>query len=124
MMEVGRLCVKLAGRDSGKKCVIVDVINDTFVMIDGETRRRKCNIRHIEPLNETIKLKKGAAHKDVVAEFKKLGIAIKETKPKQKTEKPAALRVADRKKTEAAESPIAKPKKEVKAEKPKVEKKA
>jgi len=43
----GRICVKTAGRDAGLKCVIVDVLDDKFVLIDGETRRRKCNILHL-----------------------------------------------------------------------------
>ena len=58
MYKVGRLCVKLAGRDAGKKCVIVDVLKDNYVMIDGATRRRKCNIAHLEPLDKCIKIKR------------------------------------------------------------------
>lgn len=97
MMEVGRLCVKIAGRDAKKKCVIVEKIDDFFVIIDGETRRRKCNIKHIEPLDQILDIKSGD-HATVVAEFKKLGIEIKETKPKQKKDKPKQIRAADRKK--------------------------
>ncbi len=98
MMEVGRLCIKIAGRDAGKKCVIVDVLDDLFVMIDGETRRRKCNMKHIEPTSEMIKISKGAAHSDVVAEFKNLGIEIVETKPRQAKPRQKQIRAADRKK--------------------------
>ena len=38
MFQVGRLCIKIAGRDAGKKCVIVSVLDDVFVLIDGEWR--------------------------------------------------------------------------------------
>jgi len=86
MIEVGRLCVKLAGRDANKKCVVVDLLEKNLVLIDGETRRRKCNIKHIEPLKDSIKIKKGAPHATIMAEFKKLGIEIKETKKKEKAE--------------------------------------
>lgn len=103
MIEPGRLCVKIAGRDAGKKCVIVEVLDKTFVMIDGETRRRKCNVKHLEPLKETLPLKKGAAHTAVVTEFKKLGIEIKETKPKKAKEKPKQVRAEQRKKLAKAE---------------------
>ena len=48
-IEIGRICVKTAGRDASKKCVIIDLLDDKYVLIDGETRRRKCNIIHIEP---------------------------------------------------------------------------
>jgi ribosomal protein L14E/L6E/L27E len=85
-------------------------------MIDGETRRRKCNIRHLEPLKETIKVSKNAAHSSVVSEFKKLGIEIKETKPKKPVEKQKPIRAADRKKLAPKEE---KPK----AEKPAPQKK-
>ena len=27
-IEVGRICIKLRGREAGKKCVIVDIIDD------------------------------------------------------------------------------------------------
>ena len=92
-MEIGRMCVKIAGRDAGKKCVIVNAPEDgKFVLIDGETRRRKCNIKHLEPLEEKIKIKKGASHDTIVSEFKKLGIEIKEKKKKEKKERPRKTR--------------------------------
>ena len=92
MIEIGRLCVKLAGRDAGLKCVVVDILDDKFVLIDGETRRRKCNILHLEPLKDVIKIKKKDSHEDVKKEFEKLGLTIRETKPKQKTERPRKKR--------------------------------
>jgi len=98
MMEVGRLCVKIAGRDAGKKCVIVEVIDDKFVMVDGETRRRKCNVKHLEPSKDVLKISKGATHEAVKAEFKKLGIEIKDTKPKPVKPKKKQARSAERKK--------------------------
>lgn len=118
MIEVGRICYKIAGRDAGKKCVIIDVIDDNFVMIDGETRRRKCNVKHIDPQKDNIKIKKGADHKTVVDEFKKLGIEIKETKPKQKKEKPKKIRSEQRKKMRPKQEKTEKKKETEKKEKP------
>jgi len=92
MFEVGRLCIKLAGRDAGKKCVIVDIIDSRFVMIDGETRRRKCNVLHLEPLMETLSIKKGTSEADVNSAFKKIGIEIVKTKPKQAAARPMPVR--------------------------------
>jgi large subunit ribosomal protein L14e len=114
MMEIGRICVKIAGRDAGKKCVIIEKIDESFVMIDGETRRRKCNLKHLEPTSDTITVKSKADHATIVAEFKKLGIEIKATKSKQKKDKPKQTRAADRKKTAAAEVKKAPAKKEAK----------
>jgi large subunit ribosomal protein L14e len=88
MLSVGRVCVKLAGRDAGQKCVIVEVIDDRFVLIDGMTRRRKCNKIHLEPLNQTLEIKQGATHEDVAKAFKNIDLDVLTTKPKQKTEKP------------------------------------
>ena len=92
MFEVGRLCIKIAGRDAGLKCVVVESLDENFVMIDGQTRRRKCNIKHLEPLKEVIKLKSKASHNNVVSEFKKLKIELKETKPKKATVRPKKLK--------------------------------
>ncbi len=83
LFEVGRLCVKLAGRDAGLKCVVVDVIDHVYVLVDGATRRKKVNIRHLEPLDELIEIKAGASHDAVKSALKKAGIEARETTPKQ-----------------------------------------
>jgi large subunit ribosomal protein L14e len=121
MMEVGRVCLKIAGRDAGKKCVIVDVVGDNRVLIDGETRRRNCNIAHLEPTKDTMDVKKGAAHADVLKAFSKIGIDIKVSKPKKAAERPRQIRSAERKKAEEAEKPAKKEVKTVKKETAKTE---
>lgn len=88
MIEVGRLCMKIAGRDAGEKCVVVDIIDNCNVLIDGQTRRRKCNIKHLEPIEKVLKIKKGISHADIVKEFKKLGLEARETEPKKAGPKP------------------------------------
>lgn len=88
MNEIGRLCIKLAGRDAGKTCVIVDQLENNYVLVAGETRRRKCNIAHLEPMNKTISIKKGASQADIKKEFEKLGLKVFESKPKKATERP------------------------------------
>ncbi|WP_334097817.1 KOW motif-containing protein, partial [Methanobacterium formicicum] len=30
-IEVGRICMKISGREAGEKCVIVEIIDDKFV---------------------------------------------------------------------------------------------
>ena len=93
MIDVGRVCVKIAGRDAGKKAVVVEKIDSNFVLIDGQTRRRKCSISHLEPLNKTLDIKKGDSHDKIVAAFKTLNIDVKTTKPKtKKTERPRKVR--------------------------------
>ena len=57
-IEVGRICVKIAGREAGEKCVIVEVIDDKFVEVVGTSmKNRKCNIKHLEPVDQTMEIK-------------------------------------------------------------------
>ncbi|MEM3126889.1 MAG: 50S ribosomal protein L14e [Candidatus Woesearchaeota archaeon] len=88
MFEVGRVCIKLAGRDAGKRCIILDILDKNMALIDGETRRRKCNVAHLEPLPEVLKIEKNASHNEVVKLFKEFGIELRETKKKQPGQKP------------------------------------
>jgi len=74
-IEVGRICVKLTGREAGRKCVIVDIIDKNFVLITGPKsltgiKRRRVNINHIEPLQEKIDIKRGATDEEVVKALK------------------------------------------------------
>ncbi len=88
MIDVGRLCIKIAGRDAGKKVVVINQLEGNFVMIDGQVKRRRCNISHLEPMNTILTLKKNATHEDVKKEFAKLNIELRESKPKEKKSKP------------------------------------
>ena len=118
MIDIGRLCVKTAGRDARRKCVIVDIVDDNYVLIDGNVRRKKCNVKHLEPLDKVIKIKKGASHDVIASEFKKLKLPVWSRKKKEKKERLKKVRKKKEKKAEEAEK---KPKKKVK--KPKKEEK-
>ena len=91
MIEVGRVCVKIAGRDAGKKCAVIKVLDDNNVIIDGETRRRKCNIMHLEMMNDKVDIKEEAATEVVC---KALGIEFKATKSKEAKARPRKQRKA------------------------------
>ena len=101
MFNVGRLCLKIAGRDAGKRCVVVDVVDAHTVLVDGETRRREVNVLHLEPLDTVLDLGNGASHADVKEAFSALGLKVLETKPKTKGVKPVRVR----KSTKAAAQP-------------------
>lgn len=78
-IEVGRICVKVCGREAGKKCVIVDVIDKSFVLVTGPktvtgVKRRRANINHLEPLAEKIDIKRGASDEEVIEAFKAKGL--------------------------------------------------
>lgn len=108
LMDVGRVCYKIAGREAGKLCVIVDVKDKKFVLIDGNVRRKLCNIAHLEPTELILKIKKGASTSEVHSALQKEKLEVKEKKKKEKktVEKPKKKR-----KTKEKE-----PKKEVKKE--------
>lgn len=115
LFEIGRLAVKIAGRDAGKTCVIIDKIDERFVLIDGQSRRKKCNVKHLEPLPQILKLRKNASPEEVKAEFQKLGLEKRETKPKPQTAKPRkqrkeklAVRQEEKKKIEEEKAKIKK----------------
>ena len=56
-IEVGRVCVKTAGREAGEKCVIIEVIDENFVEIVGtNVKNRRCNINHLEPVDQIIEV--------------------------------------------------------------------
>lgn len=74
-IEVGRICVKLLGREAGRKCVVVDVADKSFVMITGPksvtgVKRRRVNINHVEPLEDEIEIKKGASDEEIAEALK------------------------------------------------------
>jgi large subunit ribosomal protein L14e len=74
-MEVGRICVKVVGREAGKKCVIVDIVDKNFVLITGPKnvsgiKRRRVNVNHLEPTTETIDVNRGATDEEVTEALK------------------------------------------------------
>jgi large subunit ribosomal protein L14e len=69
-IEVGRICVKQIGRENGKKCVIIDVMDKSFVLVTGpkkvtNVKRRRVNLNHIMPLQDKIEIKRGASDEEV-----------------------------------------------------------
>ena len=131
-MEIGRLCVKTAGRDAGQLCVVIEEIDKKFVMVDGNTRRRKCNIAHLHPLKQKLDLKKGASHADVIKAFEKSSITVVKRKPAKEgyTKQPSpkrlekAKQVAEKIAKKVKKKEKTKPKKEEKKPAKKVAKKA
>lgn len=77
-IEIGRICVKIAGREAGRRCVIVDVIDKNFVLATGPlkvsgVKRRRVNAGHIEPTETTVNIKRGATDEEVTEALKATG---------------------------------------------------
>ncbi len=98
--DIGTVCVKIAGRDAGKTCVVVDTLEGGFVLVDGDTRRRKANVKHLEPTG-TADVKKGAAHATVMSA---LGKEPRAEKKRASTTKPKAVRKAKAKSEKPAKA--------------------
>jgi large subunit ribosomal protein L14e len=97
--EVGRVCIKKTGREAGKQCVVVDIIDKNFVLVTGPkqvtgVKRRRCNVDHLEPTDLKISIKRGADDETVAKTLlKALGReeAVEEkTKPTRKKRKTKA----------------------------------
>lgn len=77
MFEPGRVCVKVAGREAGRYCIVLKKPEGRNVLVTGPAqltgvRRRKCNLAHLEPLLDTIKVSADASDAEVLAAWKPL----------------------------------------------------
>jgi large subunit ribosomal protein L14e len=85
-IEVGRICVKQLGRENGKKCVIIDVMDKSFVLVTGPkkvtgVKRRRVNINHVMPLLDKIEVKRGASDEEVAQALEAAGKLKDMTQP-------------------------------------------
>ena len=88
VMEVGRVCVKLAGHETSKRCVVVDLLDNVYVVVSGPgVKRRRCNISHLEPLEQKVEIAKGAPDEEVKRALESAGL-VKTEKPSEKPPKP------------------------------------
>ncbi|NON63553.1 50S ribosomal protein L14e [Acidianus sp. RZ1] len=79
IIEVGRICVKTKGREAGQKCVILDIIDNNFVLVTGPKKvsgikRRRTNLLHLEPTDKKIDISKGASDEEVEKKLQEAGL--------------------------------------------------
>lgn len=100
MIEAGRICLKIAGREAGRYAIIVEKLDDNFVTITGPKsitgiKRRKCNVDHLEITENKFDIQDKAEDSFLEEEWKKSGlleklgieIPVKRTKEKKSEEK-------------------------------------
>ena len=85
-IEVGRICVKEVGREIGKKCVVIDVLDKSFVLVTGPkkvtgVKRRRVNINHVMPMQDKIEVKRGASDEEVAQVLESAGKLQAMTQP-------------------------------------------
>jgi large subunit ribosomal protein L14e len=95
MLDVGRICIKTAGREVGRYCVVVSKTDDNFVVVTGprhvtDVKRRRCNILHLKPADEIIKIKPDASDDEIIKEYAKANLFSK-----LKIERPVSLKAEE-----------------------------
>ncbi len=101
LYDAGRVCMKIAGKEAGRYCVVLERIDDSFVLIEGEVTRKRCNISHLEPLNITLDVKKNSDKKEILAMLDKQGL-LKDKKEKKAAKEKKARKEKPVKKNAAA----------------------
>ncbi len=81
-IEIGRVCVKVAGKDSAKYCIITGVDKDGMVEITGPKpitgiKRKNCNPAHLEPTKDKVEIKDKAIDEDVIKAIESAGLTDK-----------------------------------------------
>ncbi|WP_291765116.1 50S ribosomal protein L14e [Caldivirga sp. UBA161] len=79
VFDVGRVCVKLAGKEAGKMCVVVDIVDERFVIVTGPknltgVKRRRTNVKHLEPTEYRVEISKGASDEEVAKAIEAAGL--------------------------------------------------
>jgi len=120
--------VKKPGREAGKRCVVVDIIDKNFVVVTGPkdvtgVRKRKANVDHLEPTESKVEIGRGASDDDVKKALEKLDAAKAPSPsaptPKAEAEKKTAVKHKAKpkaKKTETEKTKTGKTEKKAKAE--------
>src|SRR5437867_3885115 len=93
MLEPGRICIKTAGREKGFYCVVAEKLDDNFVIISGPksltgVRRRKCNVSHLNILQEKLDIPDKADDNVIESAWKTSNLLEKfniSLKPKKET---------------------------------------
>jgi large subunit ribosomal protein L14e len=82
LYEVGRVCVKTVGREAGSHCVVIEVRDESYVVVTGPkhlsgVRRRSCNTRHLEPLETKLTIAAEADDEAVEKAIEEAGLTEK-----------------------------------------------
>ena len=87
VFDVGRVCMKITGREAGKYCVVLKTAGEkgkekAFVWVTGPklltgVKRRRCNVEHLEALPYRMEIKEDAGEEEVVDALKKAGLIAK-----------------------------------------------
>jgi large subunit ribosomal protein L14e len=78
VFDIGRVAVKTLGREAGMYCAVVEIIDHSYVLVEGlNVRRRRANVRHLAPTKDKLDIKKGASGEDIKKAVKKAKLTEK-----------------------------------------------
>ena len=87
VLEIGRVCLKIAGREAGKYATVIKPTGKSkeeksFVFVTGPSlltgvKRRKCNIDHLKATEYKLELAENATDEQVIAAYEKAGLIVK-----------------------------------------------
>ncbi len=74
ILEKGRVCRKVRGRDAGNYCIVLEEPEGNRVTVEGKgVKRGKVSIRHLEPLPVVLKIRKGSKTGTIIKALEKEG---------------------------------------------------
>lgn len=86
-LELGRVCLKIAGREAGGYCVVIKPAGTSkqeksFVTVTGPklltgVKRRKANIAHLKATENKLEVAEDASDEQVIAAYDKAGLTSK-----------------------------------------------
>ncbi|MBI4894502.1 MAG: 50S ribosomal protein L14e [Candidatus Aenigmarchaeota archaeon] len=121
-LQVGRVCMKVAGRESGGYCVFLKSEGPSFGLVTGPkiltgVKRRKSNVSHLEPTQYMVDVSENSTDEQVIAALDKAGLTKKFGLKMPSAAQMKARAAKDQAKAEA--KPVEGGKKEAKAKKEK-----
>lgn len=86
-LELGRVCLKIAGREAGGYCVVIKPagtakLEKSFVFVTGPklltgVKRRRVNITHLKATENKLEVAEDASDEQVIAAYDKAGLTSK-----------------------------------------------
>ena len=74
ILDTGRVCRKVRGRDAGNYCVVLERADGGRVIVEGRgVKKGKVSVRHIEPLPVVLKITKKARSATIIKALEKEG---------------------------------------------------
>lgn len=75
LFEIGTVTVITQGRRTGKKAVVVDIIDENYVLLTGPeslsgVKRRRMNVKHLMPLDLNLDIERGVGDETILETIK------------------------------------------------------